>query len=294
MVNHWRIPLPEGDVLKLTAEKLGLALIGKPLIAAELRWPTVAGANLAGATATSATSYGKHILIRFDDNRTLHTHLRMEGFWKIAQTGTPQARGSIAAKYSHKKKDSGANGGPLEIRAILVNENWTALGIALGMLDLIPTADEPKLLSHLGPDILDPNFKQVGAFIGAQRLTNFNDWPICAALLEQNTVAGIGTIWLAETLWTTKTYPWRKVSQMDDAERVELLRTAANLITRSVEIARVKGFSAVPRRAHGQHRNYCVRCQTPIQVSALSGPSGKPDQGSFDRIVFWCPKCQSA
>ena len=286
--------MPEGDVLRITSEKLGQALIGHPLVTAELRWPTAAGANLVGTTVTEATSYGKHVLLRFDDGRTLHTHLRMEGFWKIAVTGTGAARGSIAAKYSHKKKDSGANGGPLEIRAILANERWTALGIALGMLDLFDTRDEPRLLGHLGPDVLSPDFESVGAMVGASRLSAFADLPICAALLEQRAVAGLGTIWMAESLWTTRTYPWRKVREMDDAERISLLRTASNLVNRSVEIARLRGFGAVPRRTHGQHRNFCVRCQTPIKVSALSGPEGRPDQGSFDRIVFWCPTCQSA
>jgi len=285
--------MPEGDILKVTAEKLALALVGKPLVQAEFRWPSAGGANLEGATVTDAVSYGKHVLIRFDDGRTLHTHLRMEGFWKIAPTGTPQARGSLAAKYSHKKKDAGANGGPLEIRAMLANEQWTALGIALGMLDLVPTYDEAKLLGHLGPDVLSPNFDTEGAALGAARLLEFGNWPICAALLEQRAVAGLGTIWMAETLWTTKTYPWLKVSDMDDAARISLLRTASNLINRSVEIARVRGFNAVPRRAHGQNRNFCVRCQTPIKVSALSGPDARPDQGSFDRIVYWCPTCQA-
>ena len=285
--------MPEGDVLRITADKLGQALVGKPLIQAELRWPSAAGANLIGRVVTSSSSYGKNVLLRFDDDRTLRTHLRMEGFWTIARTGTPAARGSVAAKYSHKKKDSGANGGPLEVRAILANEQWTALGVALGMLDLIPTAEESRLLAHLGPDVLAGDFLEVGAVIGAERLAALSDWPICAALLEQKVVAGIGTIWMAETLFATRVYPWRLVSDFDDDERVGLLRTASNLLNRSVRTAGLKGFGAVPRRVHGQHLKFCGRCQEPISVSALSGPEASPDQGAFDRVVFWCRGCQS-
>jgi len=284
--------MPEGDILKVTAEKLGSALVGAPLVSAELRWPSVAGANLVGATVIDTASYGKHLLIRFDDNRTLHTHLRMEGFWKIARTGSPAARGSLAAKYSHKKKDSGANGGPLEIRAILANSDWTALGIALGMLDLVPTADEANLIGHLGPDVLAPDFLESGAPVAAARLAQLGTMPICAALLEQTAVAGLGTIWLAETLWALRCYPWRRVDEFSIAELAALVRTAANLLNRSVSIARSRGFGAVPRRVHGQHGKFCVRCQSPIAVAALSGPHARPDQGSFDRIVFWCPVCQ--
>ena len=284
--------MPEADILAVTAHKLGQALVGHPLTTAELRWPSCAGVNLVGDVVTSSSSYGKHLLLRTDGRRTLHTHLRMEGFWQVAPTGSPRARGSLAAKYSHKRKDSGANGGPLEIRAVLANSKWTALGVALGMMDVLPTRDEPRLLGHLGPHVLSDDYQTEGAVIGAQNLRRYNEWPICAALLEQRVVAGLGTIWMAETLFATRVNPWRLVSSFDDDDAIGLLRTAGRLVGRSVAIGLSRSLSAVPRRVHGQHNRFCVRCDNPIQVSALSGPDARPDQGAFDRIVYWCPTCQ--
>jgi len=270
--------MPEADYLRLTALRLGDALIGQPLIRAELRWPTIASHNLVGRQLIDAVSYGKHLLLRFDDNRTLHVHLRMEGLFRLVRTNTPAAAGR-----------------GFDIRAVLATESWTALGKELGMLDLLDTADEKRLLRRLGPEILAPDFEETGAPIGVANLAKLHNWPICAALLEQSVVAGIGTIWLAESLWVQQIYPWTLVSELSQTQQTDLLVSAHRQLVRAVAISRKSSLGAVPRRVHGKHKRFCVRCgTTPIKVSALSGPDKSPDQGAFDRVVFWCPTCQRA
>lgn len=267
--------MPEGDILRLTAERLSLALRGSPLVRAELRWPSAAAANLVGATLLECVSYGKHLLMRFDDGRTLHTHLRMDGAWRVARTGTP-----LAAGRSH------------EVRAILATETWTCLGHLLGMLDLVRTHDESRLIGHLGPDVLADDFEGPGLAEGLRRLGKEPGRALCAALLDQTVVAGIGTIWMAESLFTRRLWPWTPVAELDDAERTAMLLTASRLIARSVAIGSTKGLGAVPRYAHGQLGKPCARCRTPIALGALSGPDVRPDQGAGERVVFWCPTCQ--
>ena len=44
------------------------------------------------------------------------------------------------------------------MRAALATAEWTAVGMTLGMLDLVATADESTLVGHLGPDILADDF----------------------------------------------------------------------------------------------------------------------------------------
>lgn len=268
--------MPEADYLRLTALRLGDALIGQPLIRAELRWPNISSHNLVGRQLIGSASYGKHLLLRFDDHRTLHVHLRMEGLFRLVRTSTPAAVGR-----GH------------DIRAILATESWTALGKELGMLDLLNTNDEKRLLERLGPEILAPDFWDNGAKVAVQKLGNYRNWPICAVLLEQTVVAGIGTIWLAESLWVQQIYPWTIVSDLTTTQQLDLFRSAHRQLVRAVAIGRNQTLGAVPRRVHGQHKRFCVRCETtPIKVSALSGPDRSPDQGAFDRVVFWCPTCQ--
>ena len=268
--------MPEADVLRLTAERLGQALGGSPLVRAELRWPSAAAANLVGAVVVESLSYGKHLLLRLDDGRTLHTHLRMEGSWRVARTGTAQAAGRSPT-----------------VRAVLATSTWTCLGDRLGMLDLVRTHDEPRLLGHLGPEVLAEDFEGEGLAEGLRRLALRPERAVCAALLDQSVVAGIGTIWMAESLFARRLWPWTPVSDLDPDERSALLLTASRLIARSVDLGRRQGLGAVPRHVHGRLRKPCTRCRTPVALGALSGPGVRPDQGAGERVVFWCPICQA-
>ncbi|QAY70594.1 DNA-formamidopyrimidine glycosylase family protein [Xylanimonas protaetiae] len=277
--------MPEGDVLKLTAERLGLALGGSPLVRAELRWPSVAAADLRGRTLLESVAYGKHTLLRFDDGRTLHTHLRMDGSWTVRRTGTPEAAGRAPV-----------------IRAVLATESWTCLGWHLGMMDLVRTHDEATLIGHLGPDVLGDGFvappadgtePDDGAAEAARRLVVDPARPLCVALLDQRTVAGLGTIWMAESLFAERLWPWTPVGALPPTRVRALLVTASRLITHSVDVGRRQGLGAVPSRVHGRHRRPCVRCGTAIALGSTVGPDKRPDQGALERVVYWCPTCQA-
>ena len=63
----------------------------------ELRHPRLAEHDLAGRTVLDVASVGKHLLTRFDDGRSLHSHFRMDGSWHLYRPGMawqrPGARG---------------------------------------------------------------------------------------------------------------------------------------------------------------------------------------------------------
>ena len=260
--------MPEGDVLRLTAERLSAALRGRPLVRAELRWPSAGGATLTGSTALETVAYGKHLLTRLDDGRTLHTHLRMEGLWKIHRTDSPEASARNHA-----------------IRAVLATDAWTATGWHLGMLDLLRTQDERRVLSALGPDVLGADFLATGLADGTARLGREPERSLCAALLDQRTVAGIGTIWMAESLFTRRLWPWTPAGSVPESELNDLLRTARRLMERSIAVGRARGPGAVERHVHGRAGRPCHRCGTPIGV-------GSANEKPYERPVFWCPSCQ--
>jgi endonuclease-8 len=266
--------VPEGDVLRRTATRLDQALAGRALVRAELRWPSVATVGLVGRTVLGTAPYGKHLLTRFDDGRTLHTHLRMEGSWRIARTGTPDARAS----------------GQL-VRAVLASETWTAIGDGLGMVDVVATRDEHTLIGHLGPDLLAADFPDTGLAEALRRWDLRGAAPVCDVLLDQQVVAGIGTIWMAESLFARRIWPW---TPADRVEAAAVLTTARNLMGRSAAAfagsdGRMgsRGAADLERRVHGRLRQPCSRCGTPIAV----GTARKPPQ---ERPVFYCPTCQRA
>jgi endonuclease-8 len=250
--------VPEGDVLRRTAARLDLALVGTPLVRADLRWPTAATVDLVGRTVLATRPYGKHLLTRFDDGRTLHTHLRMDGYWRVHRTGTDARDRSP------------------QVRAVLATSRWTAVGHLLGMLDVVPTRDEPTLVGHLGPDILDDPFDGPEAL---RRWVARGATPVAEVLLDQTVVAGIGTIFMAESLFAERLWPWLPADQVPDPER--LLLVARRLMQRSVASGRPPG------NVHPRVRLPCPRCGTPV----ARGDARRPP---MQRPVFYCPRCQPA
>ncbi|MDQ0374371.1 DNA-formamidopyrimidine glycosylase family protein [Cellulomonas humilata] len=249
--------MPEGDILRRTADRFELAIGGRVLVRSDLRWPTAATVDLVGRTVLETRSYGKHLLTRFDDGRTLHTHLRMEGYWRIARTGSPEA----AARSP-------------QVRAVLATEEWTTVGYHLGMLDVVRTRDERTLIGHLGPDLLG---ETVDLDEALRRWTARGSTPVAEVLLDQTVVAGIGTIFAAESLFAERLWPWTPADAV--ADPAQLLGVARRQLQRSVADGRPPGH------VHGRLRQPCHRCGTRIAV----GQARKPP---MERPIFYCPRCQ--
>ena len=75
--------MPEGDAVWRTARQLHQALAGRVLTRSDFRVPRYATTNLAGQLVTEAVSRGKHLLVRTGKGATVHTHLRMDGAWRV-------------------------------------------------------------------------------------------------------------------------------------------------------------------------------------------------------------------
>jgi endonuclease-8 len=263
--------VPEGDILRRTASRLDRALTGQVLIHAELRWPTAAEVNLLGRTVLGTIAYGKHLLSRFDDGLTLHTHLRMEGSWSVARTGSAAAAGR----------------GP-HVRVVLGAVTWSAVGNRIGMLDVVRTRDEHTLIGHLGPDLLAADFAPTGLAEALDRIADRLDTPIAEVLLDQRVVAGIGTVFAAESLYAHRLWPWTPAGQLVDPGAV--LLTARALMARSVAAPTPTATGETGRGrtslVHGRANRPCRRCGTPIEVGSAFRPP-------MDRLIFYCPTCQA-
>ncbi|MGH3204300.1 MAG: DNA-formamidopyrimidine glycosylase family protein, partial [Streptosporangiaceae bacterium] len=75
--------MPEGDVVWYTARRLHEALAGRTLIRSDFRVPQLATADLTGDVVIETVARGKHLLTRTKNGLTVHTHLRMDGSWRI-------------------------------------------------------------------------------------------------------------------------------------------------------------------------------------------------------------------
>jgi DNA-formamidopyrimidine glycosylase len=257
--------VPEGDVVWLTARRLHEALAGRVLTRSDVRVPRFATTDLTGRKVTEAVSRGKHLLIRVEGELTVHTHLKMEGSWRIRPA-------SERVPESHR------------IRLILANDAWQAVGYQLGIAEILPTAAEDRVVGHLGPDLLGPDWDLAAA---ARRLLSSPQAPVGEALLDQRNVAGIGNLYKSEVLFLRGVNPWRRAGELADAEA--LLSLARRLLDANKErFGHVT--TGVWRRGeetwvYGRAGQPCRRCGTPIRAAEQGGDAG-------ERITFWCPRCQ--
>jgi endonuclease-8 len=263
--------VPEGDVVWRTARQLHRALAGRVLTRSDFRVPRYATADLTGRVVTEALSRGKHLLIRVGAGAaagpvTVHSHLRMDGSWRIGPTGRPPPR-------DHR------------VRLVLANDAWQAVGYLLADVRVVPAAQEGLLTGHLGPDLLGPDWDAAEA---VRRLSARPDRPIGEALLDQRNLAGIGNLHKSEVLFLRGVSPWRPAGAV--ADPVGLVELARRLLEANKDrIGQVTTGDRARREQTWVYRRRglpCRRCGTPVREA---------DQGEgAERSTFWCPCCQPA
>jgi DNA-formamidopyrimidine glycosylase len=255
--------MPEGDVVWYTARRLHDALAGRTLIRSDFRVPRLATADLTGDVVTEAASRGKHLLIRTGGGLTVHTHLRMDGSWRVTPAADP-------VKDSHR------------IRLVLANDRWQATGYQLGVVELVRTRDEHRITGHLGPDLLGPDWNLAEA---VQRLRSRPERPIAEALLDQRNLAGIGNLYKAEVLFLRGIDPWTPAGDVTDLPAlVELARRLLNANSERIgQVITGNANRGEQTWVYGRRGRPCRRCGTAIR-----------SQGQQDRVTYWCPVCQAA
>lgn len=257
--------MPEGDTVFRAARRLHEALAGREVTRFELRVPRHATADLRGETVHEVIARGKHLLLRIGAF-TLHSHLKMEGRWLVFRPGEPWRTPAFQA------------------RAIVGTAGAVAVGFEIAMVDLVPTADEDELVGHLGPDLLGPDWDAAEA---ARRIAA-DPRAAHVAILDQRNLAGLGNEYANELLFVRGILPTRPATRIDAAGLVD---TAARMI-RANRDRRARTFTgdARPGRqnwVYRRERQPCRRCGTPIRRTELGATE------TSERIVFWCPVCQS-
>lgn len=248
--------MPEGDAVLRTARRLDRALQRRILTHTDFRVPRLATVDLAGQQHHGTRARGKHLLTRIGD-LTLHTHLKMEGSWRVLDTG---ARWPRSAHHA---------------RVVLTADDVTAVGFQLGVVELWPTTEESDRLGHLGPDLLGPDWDLAEA-VRRLHADGQRERPLFEALRDQRNLAGIGTIYAAETAFLSGVHPLIPTAEVPDLERM-LERTRQML---------EQGWAGSRRLwVYGRARQPCRRCGTTVRVMQI-GPPGQ------ERPAYWCPSCQ--
>ncbi len=248
--------MPEGDTVWRAARRLDEALAGRVLTRSDFRVPRFATTDLTGRAVTENVSRGKHLLTRVDGGLTVHTHLRMDGSWRIRP-----ASGYLPRDH--------------RIRLVLGNDSRQALGYQLGIVEVLPTENEARVVGHLGPDLLGPGWNAAEA---VRRLRADPDQPVGEALLDQRNLAGIGNLYKSEVLFLRGLGPWRPVGGINDLDAlVELARKLLDANKDRVgQITTGNPARGQETWVYGRPGRPCRRCGTAIRATRHAGPRADP------------------
>jgi len=259
--------MAEGDTVFAMAVRLHGALAGHVLTRTDFRVPAFATADLRGQVVGEVVSRGKHLLVRTDGDVSVHSHLGMDGGWRIYDPGERW------------------RGRSFEVRGVLETDSRIAVGHRLRRLEVLRTSAESEVLGHLGPDVLGPDWDEAEV---VRRLTSSPERPIGDALIDQRVMAGPGNVYKSEVCFLAGVDPRTPVG--GDQDPATLVRLTKSLMERNRSGGR-RVTTDDPRRGrelwvYGRAGRPCRRCGTPIrsftQCAAGDG-----------RITYSCPGCQS-
>ena len=270
--------MPEGDTLHRTAAGLRPHLVGRIVTAARTGGPGPVPqiGRVVGREIRAVEAIGKNLLIRFDGDLEIRTHLRMNGSWHRYRPGERWRRP------------------PARARLVLEVPGAVAVCFDAPVVELFEQRAEAihPALSRLGPDLLAPDFDRAEA-LRRLRDESRRETTIAEALLDQTALAGIGNVYKSETLFVERVSPFAPVRTLDEAGLGRLVNTARRLML--ANIAPGRGPERVttgdgrrpttgPLHVYGRTGRPCRRCGTPI-VARRQGTS-------LPRTTYWCPRCQ--
>ena len=258
--------MPEGDTIHSAARRIGTALVGKPIVEivtpqprhALDRWPE----RLEGRAASRVDAHGKHLFIRFEGDLTLHSHLRMTGWWGVYRR-------------------EGQRWGRSRRRAWLVirTEEHEVVEFDGPVLELMTESRSrfDRRLAALGPDVLAGELDERRVL--ARLREDDQSRGVGDALLDQRNLAGVGNVWKAEGCFRAALDPWRPLGRVVDEEALAVVREIRRLMQASVEA----GGHPRELQVYDRAGRPCPRCGTPIRARG---------QGDDNRTTYWCPACQ--
>jgi endonuclease-8 len=258
--------VPEGDTIHDAAERLRRAFGTDRLASFEA--PGLQRPHPSPGDPMRITARGKHLLIDFDDGLTLHTHLGMDGWWRVERSPGRPVRGS------------GPPGRGVQARIATQQASAVVGGTrTVELLDRAALRRHP-VLATLGPDLCD---EHVDIEEICRRLRRLDpSTPIGVVLLDQRPGSGIGNVYRSEVLWAERIAPRTPLRGLDEATRRRLYTTAHRLMRANLgrpgRRTLASGLAVYERAGRA-----CPRCRTTIRVERL---------GEHARTAWWCPGCQ--
>lgn len=265
--------MPEGDTIHRSARRLKPIMQDATIVDASDNGRFINSAELVNSKFEHVEARGKHLIMRLDDQRVLHSHMGMTGSWHTYGVGEPWRKSPRWAALALTLEQN--NKSPFRV-----------VCFSPKMLELLSATQfrRHSLLNRLGPDLMRDSFDGP-TVVSRFRVHNLS--PIGEAVMNQTIVCGIGNVYKSETLFLEKLSPFLRVSEFSDAMIVQVVTKAQELMHKNKTGQRRRTrMSADGQRlwVYGRRGFPCFECGTTIQMRR---------QGDLGRSTYWCPTCQS-
>ena len=269
--------MPELPEVEIASRQLRAWTKGKRIVAARAeRTRVIRGqspqrfARLVGHHLRSIERAGKWMLLLFDGDEALLSHLGMTGKWIRRRRTAPP---------------------PSHVRATIDLEDGYAIDYRdprlFGRL-IRGTPDELRALPQmaaLGPDPLGGvDVMRLGSVLRKTRRS------LKEALMDQRTLAGLGNIQVSESLYRARLHPERLGTSIDDEEVRRLAAAIAESLDATLRgedspdpITYVEEGGENVFLVYDRAGQPCRTCRTPIERLVQGG-----------RSTYFCPRCQPA
>lgn len=278
--------LPEVETLR---RKLDREVVGQAIARADLLTPSMfegpcSVGDLVGATIEGTRRRAKYLIVDLSNGLSLIFHLGLAGQIVLEKPDAQRVVGGhpiprYSAPLPHKQTHlvlSFGNGDVLFMTDIR----------KFGHIWLTPTPKVYDIIpdERLGPEIQSAEFtpEEFRRILRARPRAKLK--PL---LLDQSAVAGLGNIYVDESLWSARLHPLQTPNDLSDEEIDRLHRSICEVIDLAVEkgVAEIVNNKAVEGshlpRVHGREGQPCPRCGGPITRFRVVG-----------RSTYVCERCQ--
>ena len=265
--------MPEGDTIHRAAAGLRKVLKGKRILNSAgcdevLGTQDLNGTrSLDGRLVTEIEARGKHLMIHFDDNRVLHSHMGMNGSWHIYRVEEPWQKPQSRAAVT------------------LQTARWCAVCFTPKVIELVTRRQllRNDYLQRLGPDILGPPIPDE---VTVSRFRTQNSAAVGEAVMKQSVICGVGNVYKSEVLFAERIHPLTVVGRLADEHLLQVRDRCIWFMKRNLtgKPRQTRFGSDGPKLwVYGRRGQDCLKCSSAIQLVR---------QGDLARSTYYCPSCQ--
>jgi formamidopyrimidine-DNA glycosylase len=266
--------MPELPEVESTVRYLRERIVGERITDCDVLWPRTIHtskpknfqAALSGSIITEVVRRGKFIGISILNEHTefLFVHLRMSGSLDVISGKTEIAKHDRVVIYLANGKSIRFNDTRKFGRIYLCREQSEVVG----KLGVEPLSDE------FSPEhLLD--------------ITRGKRTRIKAFLLDQEKIAGLGNIYVDESLWKARIHPFLPAERLSLAKCVELQKAVRATLIEAIELSGTDFGDGVVQDGmyspviYGRDDQPCGRCKATIRKTRVQ-----------QRGTHYCPRCQ--